>query len=133
MSDLGASTDFSPSQDPAYLAFLRAQGYTEAQARADAARRTGVLDRQLAAALPGYADQERLGIQQVAGNAESNGVLNSGKTLVDEQQVGTDVGRQLNDFQSGILNQKDQINSDLERQIALARQQAAEQALNARQ
>lgn len=122
----------SPAEDPAYLAFLRAQGYSEQQARADANRRTGVLDRQLAMQLPQYADQQRLGQEQVAGNAESNGVLNSGKTLVDQQQVATDVGRQQNAFETNISDQKDNIISDLTRQIADARRASAEQALTSR-
>lgn len=122
----------SPSEDPAYLAFLRQQGYSEAQAKADAARRMGILDRQLAEQLPNYADQERLGIQQVQGSAEANGVLKSGKTLVDAQQVSTDVGRARNAYESNVSDQRDQIISDLTRQIADYRRQQAENALNAR-
>lgn len=121
-----------PSEDPAYLAFMRAQGYNEAQAKADVARRTGALDRELANQLPQFDDQERLGIKNVQGSAEANGVLNSGKTLVDAQQVSTDIGRQRNAFEAGISNQKDDMIAQLIRQIAAGRQAGAEQSLASR-
>lgn len=124
--------EVSPSEDPAYLAFLRAQGYTEANARAEANRRTGVLDRQLAAQMPTYDDQLRLGLENTAGSAEASGVLNSGKTLVDQQQVATDVGRARNAYEAGVADQKDTVIADLTRQLADIQRQNAEVALNTR-
>lgn len=121
-----------PAQDPAYLAFARAQGYSEESARSAATGRIDALNRQLANAIPEFQAQEEVGLEGVAGAAEESGVFRSGKRLVDQQRFADSVGRRRSGFEGTIRDSQADETSNLAREIALMRQADAEQRLNTR-
>jgi hypothetical protein len=122
----------NPEEDPAFLAFLRAQGFSEADAKAEVARRVGTIRRQVANAMPELAAQEQQGLEDVAGAAESNGVWRSGQRLVDQQRLSDGINRKRNTITGDAADQEADAYGDLSRRVADLRRQTAEQSLNTR-
>lgn len=122
----------SPQEDPAFLAFLRAQGYGEAEARAEVERRVGALRRQIANQLPEFADQRHTALTGVANDYESRGVLRSSQRLLDQSQAAARVDRSRNQFLSGAQDQETAAYGDLASTVAKLRRDTAEEGLNAR-
>lgn len=123
--------NISPSQDPAYLAYLRQSGVEQNQVQAEAKARIASMQRALQRRLPTYAEAEKRGLQQTSDNWENNGLFRSGGRLVAQQHVSNDVARQrLEDVaqtQEGIAGTQSDLASrlaDLQRQRAEAEYEA---------
>lgn len=121
------------AQDPSYLAFMRGAGYSEADVLAELARKKGQLDRQLARSAPRFADQLRQATTGVQQQYSNNGLYRSGARMGAQVDARNAVQQNQLDFNSGISDQEADLHANAIRQIAQNRQQAAEQALNARQ
>lgn len=122
-----------PNQSPAYLAFLRGAGLSEAQARASVARQRAGLQGQLEAQRPIWAQNMEQSLSRVLNNAASRGTVRSGNRLQGQALAQQDVQRQQASFEGNIANQQSGLQDQLqERLLDLARQRE-EQKLGAQQ
>lgn len=121
-----------PYADPAMLSFLRGAGASESMARLAVQNQKSKIARQIAASGPAYQDSLRQGLQSIAGNAEANGMYQSGKRLADQNDFQVSAARQQNSWLQGLQDQSNDADVQLAQQIAQLQQQKAEQELQSR-
>lgn len=121
-----------PMQDPQYLAFLRASGQTEAEARAAAQAKQDEIDRALQAELPTYKLQLEKNLRDIGNNYLQNGTFQSGQRLYDQSFATAQNQAEVNKVEQNSMNQKSQVEEDLARSLAQEREKQAEQGLAAR-
>lgn len=88
---------YSPTTDPAYLAFLRAQGLNESDIQGTIAQRTDTLNRSLQRKLPQIDTQEGIDLRRTASDWENRGLSLSGGRLQAQQEVSNEALRQRNE------------------------------------
>lgn len=131
----GAALTVDPvaAQDPIYLAFMRGQGYNEAEVLAELARKQGSLTRQVDRATPRFRDEERIAEQGVKNDYTGRGLYRSGRRMTNQVDAGNVVRRNEQEFLSGIGDQRGDLIADSMKQIASGRREAADMALTSRQ
>lgn len=122
----------NPYANPAYLAFLRAQGLEESDAVGEAQTRISALRRGLNMRLPDYAEGEKRGLESVGEDFENRGLFRSGARLVAQQRVSDDQQKaKLGDI-AGVQDEVAQTSAALARSVAGLRRARAEQELSYR-
>lgn len=115
--------------DPTYLAYLRAMGLEEEVARANAARQTSAVQRQLQTATPEIA---RLGIinrARIGDSFESRGVFQSGMRKQRQAEGAASEGYRVGSMFGQASDKIGAIQGNLQGNLAdLARQRADRQA-----
>lgn len=127
--DLSAA---DPYADPAMLAFARGAGASESMARLAVQNQKSKIARQIAASGPAYQDSVKQGLQNIGGQAEANGMYESGKRLQDQNDFQVQSARQQNSWLQGLQDQSNDADVQLAQQIAQIQQQKSEQELQSR-
>ena len=122
-----------PSADPAFLAYLRAQGVEESSARGAVAQRISALQRALNLRLPAYDAANQQSQENISNDFENRGLFRSGARLVSQQRSEDTSNRQRLGDVASTYDQMAGAQGDLAQQVATLRRQRAEQELNARQ
>ena len=122
----------TPSVDPAFLAFLRSQGMEESDIAGEIARRTSSITRGLALNAPVYDENEKQGLERVAGSFEDRGIYSSGQRLVKQQEVSNDINRQRLGAETNARQQISDLNSSGAAQVAALRRRTIEQEMATR-
>lgn len=115
--------------DPAFLAYLRQFGIDESDINVLAGVQTGALERELARALPAYAEQRKDVIRDTGANYESRGFYRSGNRVDQQAENARDVDRDMQDYQARIYDQIREIQLNAAMDIAALRRQLMEQGL----
>lgn len=126
-------TSLNPTEDPAFLAFLRAQGIEEAELANTVAQRLGIIERTRNVAIPRLQEDEARAVQRVADVFENRGLFRSGQRLLRQSEVAQAFGRRRADLEARLADQGASLIQQLTAQIAANRRQAAEEALAAQQ
>lgn len=127
-------SDVNPGKDDlGYRSFLRGMGMSQSQINANVARQNAGLEAQLMAQRPAWQDALTRGVHNIGGNAESNGVYNSGQRLTQQNEFQTDQARAQANFEGGIRGQQADLRVTADSQLLDLARQNAEQELIARQ
>lgn len=126
-ADAGVAPDIY--SDPAYLAFIRAQGGEESEAARQVASRTAAIQAALAATVPGYLTQGTRNVRQVGESAEQSGIYRSGQRLRGQAEAEAETAGQIAAAQAGAAQDIASLQSELAAKIAANRTAAAEKAL----
>jgi hypothetical protein len=122
----------NPEEDPAFLAFLRAQGVEESELRSAIATRLGNIQRELARQLPRIGEQEQEAIQRVADAYENRGLYRSGARLVDQARMQREYGYRRSDLERAAMDEQTALAQQLAQQVAAMRRRQAEEDLATR-
>lgn len=118
-------------QSPAYLAYLRSLGVTDANDAAGTQTGVDTVQRRTATMLPRIAEQGAISREGISGNYESRGLYRSGQHEVSLARQRAGEGQQVGDLQSGGADQIALLQATLVQQRAARQRQLVEQALNA--
>lgn len=119
------------STDPTYAAWLRALGFEDQTAQADAARRTADAQQAVIFQTPEVQFQGAENARNISGNYEDRGLFRSGE---HERSLAVNthgVQQQLGAMQLGLAQQVGDIQSSLAQSIAERRRMLAEQEIQA--
>lgn len=122
----------TPATDPAYLAFLRAQGIEESDAMGEIDRRVSSLTRGLTRRMPVYADRAERSQEGVTSDFEDRGLYRSGARLVAQQRAANDVERDRLEDIAGTQDGVADAYAGGARTVAALRRQQTEQELSTR-
>jgi hypothetical protein len=121
-----------PTQDPQYLAYLRASGATEAELRATTLAKQDAIDRALQQQLPTFQQQLQKTLGDTGQVFAGNGTFNSGGRLYQQTQDTINNSQQVTKAQQDAMNQKSDLEEQLAAGVAKEREAQAEQGLTAR-
>lgn len=122
----------TPATDPAYLAFLRAQGIEESEAMGEIDRRVSSLTRGLTRRMPVYSDRNERSMESIGLDFEGRGLHRSGARLVAQQRAANDIDR---DRLEDVATTQDNIAGAYgqgARTVAALRRERAERELDSR-
>lgn len=130
--DPGASAPVTNplAANPAYLAFVRELGISDAEAASDLTTSTEAIGRQLTRRLPRLADAGVRQREQVSGSYESRGLLHSGQHEIALARQRGDEASGVSDIVEGGVDQVASLQSALARRRADSARRAAAGALS---
>lgn len=117
------------AQDPTQLAYLRALGFEDSEARRVADAKTAQIHRKTAFLEPQLAEQGQREQTNVSGGMESRGVYGSGEHEKALAQQTYDQNQRLSGLRMGATEDITSLQLDLATQLAAMRRAAAEHAL----
>ncbi len=118
--------------DTTLAAYLRQMGSQEQGILAEQRQRTDQSSRQYARSVPAFQEQERQAVEGVQDDAESRGVYRSGATVRNTALARYGVSLRQNEALAQSQDAQDTYALGAARQIALLRQNTAEEELDAR-
>lgn len=125
-------TPINPESDPQFLAFLRAQGYSEADLRAQIALQKTTIQRSLDRQLPVIADQERQAGENISKDYLGRGFYAGGEHLRDVAESNAVFDRQENTLRSTTADQVSALDAQLMDTLATNSQKRQDEELAAR-
>lgn len=117
------------AQDPSYLAYLRALGFEDSEARRVADTKTANIQRKVAFLEPQMAEQGQREETGISGSMESRGVYASGEHEKALAEHTYDQSNRLAGLRMGAAEDISNIQLDLATQLAALQRQQAERAL----
>lgn len=122
----------APEEDPQYLAFQRAMGVNENEARANVALQRSMKQRQALREIPRIQQSTDQAVRQIGLNATARGTFGSGVRAADQNRARLAGTQQIGDIQTDLADDQALLERQLAMQIADLRRQDAEQQLAAR-
>lgn len=122
-----------PNQSPAYLAFLRGAGLSEAQIKASIARQKAGLQSQLEAQRPVWAQSLEQALNNVLVNAAGRGTVRSGNRLNNQALAQQDIQGKQAAFEGNIASQQANLQDTLQEKLLELARQREESRLGAQQ
>lgn len=129
---VGGVAAHNPEEDPQFLAFERAQGYSEGELKANIAMKRSRLAEDYQNQMPIMAENNRNAMNNITSRSELNGTGNSGGTAAARLAQATSYGRDQSTSQLDLNRGNQDLSSDLLRQMAQNRMNTAEEGLAAR-
>lgn len=127
-----AVTPLNPENDPQYLAFLRAQGYSEADLRAQVALQKSTIQRNLANELPVIQENQRQAVEAIGKDYLGRGFWGGGEQQRDTAYTNANFGQQILAKRGTAADQTAGLDTELARKLAQGQQSLAEEQLAAR-
>ena len=124
-------SNINPYQDPAFAAYMRGQGISEANLQAEIALKQNQLNQTLQQGQPGYEEQRQNATKNIAGSSAARGIFNSGERIQNQTQAVGDINRNQQQWEQGIQNQQQSLQQQLTASLAQQQANAAEQTVNA--
>jgi hypothetical protein len=120
---------FPGANDPAFLAYLREFGIEESMINTMTGFQVGSLERELARALPAYAEQRANTIRDTGSEYEGRGFYRSGGRVNQQAENARDVDRQKMDYEAKIYDKIRELQLGAAMDIAALRRQLMERGL----
>lgn len=123
----------NPFEDPAYASYMAGLGVSNSNLQAETALRQNGLTNQLQELQPQYQAALTASNNNIAGNAASRGILNSGERINNQTLGANQINGQFQNQENGIANQSMGLQDSLTQQLAANQISQAQQALQAQQ
>lgn len=121
-----------PAQDPQYLAFLRASGFDDEQARAEIAARQAEIQAQKVLKRNAFAQQLMSARGQVQDEFQDRGMYGSGARLQADTRAIAETGQRQAEYEQGLGRESAGLDRDLVSTLARSARERAEEGLLAR-
>lgn len=129
---IGNTVGIGPAMDPTYLAFLRANGYSEEALKAQVAAKVKQLEGEKALHAGGFADQLRVARGGVQDDFQDRGMFSSGARMQQDANAIHDNAQRKSEYDYGINSDINNLLMGQADSIAKMRQDAADKGLDAR-
>lgn len=127
------SGPMSPQEDPQFVAFQRALGYSDQQLMAQTAARKSMLQNSWNRQLPVYDDQLKEQQKGIGEDYLSRGVYSSGHRVMDQDNAALEQQNRMNVTKGNMQDQQADLDMQLQTQLADNRRKQAEEELAAQQ
>lgn len=122
----------NPEEDPQYLAFQRAMGVQESDARSNVALQRSMAQRNALRQIPRIQQDTQNQVQQIGLSAAARGTFGSGMRAKQQNEAQLAGDQQVGDINIGLADEQALLERELAMQIAELRRRDAEEQLAAR-
>lgn len=129
---IGNTVGVGPAMDPTYLAFLRANGYSEEALKMQVAQKVKQIEGEKALRAGGFANDLRVARGSVSDDFQGRGMYQSGGRMLADANAIRDNAQRRQEYEYGANREVEDLLMGQADQIARMRQEAADKGLEAR-